>query len=71
MFSKWPGYLLVGVLFMFCGCILCIIQSGTGVSVLGGFGRIRVNSASGQVGPGHLDRVNSAGSSRPYIKSYG
>ena len=32
---------------------------------------IRVNSASGQVGPGQLGRVNSAGSSRPYIKSYG
>ena len=28
---------------------------------------IRVNSASGQVGPGQLGRVNSAGSSRPYI----
>ena len=28
---------------------------------------IRVNSASGQVGPGQLGRVNSAGSTRPYI----
>ena len=31
------------------------------------FKRIRVKSASGQVGLSQLGRVNSAGSSRPYI----